>query len=727
MWSFLNPMFLWAAAAAVVPLILHLMQRRRTVRLPFSTIRFLKLAQKRSANRIRMENFLLWLLRTLLLLTIAAAFAVPVLRTTQFGRLTGIAHRDVALVLDSSYSMRYETGQRRVWETVQDAATAVLRGLQSGDRVCVFLADEHPTALVEKPNADLALVERLIKDRQPNNGSSQLPEAVVAACRALEDSKHREREVYVLTDGQALPWKGFQTTAEKGATNRAVKAGLWDPSAIDPKVAFFTLLAGPLAPENVWPCQVEVEPALLLSNTTATITAHLGRTGPSQSLAVALLVDDQEVSRRTAVIDANGTRAVAFTLPALAPGVHGARIETPADGLVADDAFYFLIRVRQALPTLCVGSSEDAFFLRTALHPAQPAEESSVKRIDPSEVATAALRNYSTIFLLNALPLPGQAMLALEDFVRAGGTLAIFPGDSASPANYADWSILPAKPDALAESAQDDRVCQLRLVAGQDPLFAGFALPPGAIPTLSIRRHLAWKQLEPEARTVIAAGNDLPFLSSRYVGKGRVLLCSVSADRRWSTLPTTAFFLPMVHQIVQFGAGLAREPPYLWTSPTLLLSEIIPDAHESDRFLTPRGTDLSVRPVRKEANVLLEADGVDEPGIYLRLRSGGVKEPAFAINLRREESNLEPVDTVALPALTGLRELRVTRDPAQLQQAIDEHRRGRPLTEAFFWMAFVLAVAEVLLANRISRRRTTAAGAVQVDASGRVSGGAEHG
>ena len=531
MWSFLNPMFLWAAAAAVVPLILHLMQRRRTVRLPFSTIRFLKMAQKRSANRIRMENFLLWLLRTLLLLAIAAAFAAPVLRTTQFRRLAGMAHRDVALVLDTSYSMRYETGQCRVWETVQDAAAAVLRGLQSGDRACVFLADEHPAALMEKPNADLALVERLIKDRQPNAGSSQLHEAVATACRALEDSKHREREVYILTDGQALPWKGFQNGADASGTNRTAAASLWDPSAIDRNVAFFALLAGPLAPENVWPFQVEIEPVLLLSNTTANVTAHLGRTGPGQSLAVSLLVDDVEVSRRTAVIDANGTRAVGFALPALAPGVHAARIETPADGLAVDDRFHFLIRVRQALPTLCVGSSEDAFFLRTALHPARQAEDGSAKRIDPSEVATIALREYSTVFLLNALPLPGQAMLALEDFVRGGGTLVVFPGDAASPANYADWTILPAKPDVVAERMQDDRVRQLRLVAGQDPLFAGFALPPGATPTLSIRRHLAWKQLEPEARAVVVAGNDLPFLASRYVGKGRVLLCSVSADR----------------------------------------------------------------------------------------------------------------------------------------------------------------------------------------------------
>ena len=68
MLQFLNPVFLIAAGAAVIPLVLHLIQRSRTIRVPFSTIRFLKLAQRRSSRRIRLENFLLWLLRTLLML-----------------------------------------------------------------------------------------------------------------------------------------------------------------------------------------------------------------------------------------------------------------------------------------------------------------------------------------------------------------------------------------------------------------------------------------------------------------------------------------------------------------------------------------------------------------------------------------------------------------------------------------------------------------------------------
>ena len=95
MFDLLNPLYFYIAGSigVLVPLILHLIQTRRTVRLPFSTIRFLKQAQSRSSRRLRMENLLLWLLRTLLMALLAAGFAMPLLRTRAFGGFLARARR----------------------------------------------------------------------------------------------------------------------------------------------------------------------------------------------------------------------------------------------------------------------------------------------------------------------------------------------------------------------------------------------------------------------------------------------------------------------------------------------------------------------------------------------------------------------------------------------------------------------------------------------------------
>jgi len=145
MFSFLNPFFLYAAAAAVIPLVLHMMQSSRTLKMPFSTIRFLKMAEKKSSRRVRMENILLWLLRTLLMLIVALAFAMPMLRTRSFGNLLRRSERDIAIVIDTSYSMDYITGKDTVWNKAVRSAAAILDGLNPGDQVCIFAAEEQPS------------------------------------------------------------------------------------------------------------------------------------------------------------------------------------------------------------------------------------------------------------------------------------------------------------------------------------------------------------------------------------------------------------------------------------------------------------------------------------------------------------------------------------------------------------------------------------------------------
>ncbi|MBP5226714.1 MAG: BatA domain-containing protein, partial [Kiritimatiellae bacterium] len=130
---FANPLFLWALTAAAIPLMLHMFQRRRTVVTPFPTLRFLKAAQKRSSSRVRFENLLIWLLRTLLVLCIAFAFAQPVLKNAA-GGILGRTDRDIAIILDGSYSMHYEMERAKVWETCKEGAEKMINGLKAGDR-----------------------------------------------------------------------------------------------------------------------------------------------------------------------------------------------------------------------------------------------------------------------------------------------------------------------------------------------------------------------------------------------------------------------------------------------------------------------------------------------------------------------------------------------------------------------------------------------------------------
>ena len=79
MLGFLNSTILLAAAAALIPLIIHLFSRRRVKIVPFSSLRHLKAMQRRQVRRLRIRQLLLLIIRMLIILAVVLAFARPTL------------------------------------------------------------------------------------------------------------------------------------------------------------------------------------------------------------------------------------------------------------------------------------------------------------------------------------------------------------------------------------------------------------------------------------------------------------------------------------------------------------------------------------------------------------------------------------------------------------------------------------------------------------------------
>jgi len=737
------PIFLWAAAAAVLPLILHMMQRRRIVRVPFSTVRFLLMAQKRASKRIRLENLLLWIMRTLLMLLIALAFAVPMLRTKSFGNILGRAERDVALVIDGSYSMNYSVGKETVWERSLRCAENIVNGLDDGDRVCIYLAHDDVTPVIEQLTRDRDFALAQIRSLQAGTSSSDLCPAVIAANDALlQEERRREREIHIITDGQSLPWAGFarrdaeaqdnpQPADPDAAEGEGVEAAavsgtrsldLWQPEEIDKNTAFFVTLAGPPEPENTAPLEIELEPPLIMSDMPSKLRVLLGFSGPPRDTSVSVFIDNEEVQRRAVIQDPQGTESLLFTLPPLPAGVHPARVETPPDGLADDNTFHFLMRVKERLPCLCVGNRDDTFFLLKALGvQTEAGSVIAVTDVAPAGLEKEDLTIYSSVFLCNALPLPGQLILKLEDYVRNGGLLAIFPGDRGTLQDYEPWSCLPGLPSDIDELPLNARKRILRWVKPQHPLFRALQINPGTTPVVTIQRELLWGELHKTAEPLIFAGSDNPFLLSRPFGKGHVLLFSVSADRTWGNLPLSPFFLPLVHQTVHFGAGIAGAEAYLNTTPRLDLSRHLPQMNPTASLLDPVGDPVTVRSTVVEARTILQAENVTAPGIY-RLASDGpdAAQAALAINLNRNESNLARLKKEDVPGMIGTRAVNVAESLEDLQRLIDEYRIGRTLGEQVLWLAFLLGVVELVYANRKSKAATPLSDVLGVNPAGKV-------
>lgn len=689
---FLAPLFLIAAGVgAAIPFILHLMQNRRRVRIPFPTIRFLKLAEKNNARRIRLENFLLWLLRTLIMVSLGAAFAMPMLRTGGFAWL-GEAPRDVAIVIDASYSMGYQNQGVAVWNKAIESAVAILDGLREQDRFCIFLARERPEPVIAEPIADKREGIARLRALQLGESESRIFPAVSAAMSALlKTDSQREHEVHIITDGQALPWTSPVQTTE-GAQ-------------IESKTAVFISLLGASSPENTTISTLELQPPIARQGSEIRAVARLRRTGSLTDSTLSLFINDKEISRKHVSASEIHSTEHSFTLPLLEPGVYAARIQIPDDNLPSDNSFYFLVRVQEQMPSLIVGNDADTLFLKTALRTGY-GSTNAIESVTPDKIAEKPLSRYSSIFLCNALPLFGQAITAIEAYVKSGGVLVVFPGTSAKPDAYASWNCLPIIPLSTEEVPLSQRNSTLTWDQPQHPLIRNLREGIG-IPTVAVRRKLVFDKVHANARVIVSMRATQPFLLEREFGTGHVLMFSVSADRTWSDFPLSPFFLPLLIQCADAGVGAGPKAPFEWATEWLPLSERFPDWNAAQSLIGPSGQPVSIRTSVLEGRNVLNAENLTLPGFYSRKpTSGDDPMPVLAVNLMREESDLAQISEVDIRRQMGLGKVEIAHDLESLRALITEHRVGRTFGEHLLWVALALIALEFSCANILARSAT---------------------
>lgn len=191
--TFLHPLVLLGLAAAAIPALLHLFERRTPPEAEFPALRYLKEADRQSARRLRLQHLLLLLLRTALIGLVVMAAARPVVPVRARG-----AHEPTALVviLDNSVSSGAVVDGHPVLDRLRAVARGSLAAAAAGDRVWLLLADG-----VARRGAAAALLAA-VDSVTPSARRLDLTEALGLATRIVDAEPVTAREVHVMSDLQ---------------------------------------------------------------------------------------------------------------------------------------------------------------------------------------------------------------------------------------------------------------------------------------------------------------------------------------------------------------------------------------------------------------------------------------------------------------------------------------------------------------------------------------------
>jgi hypothetical protein len=535
--SFIHPLALVGLAAAAIPALLHLLQRRIPPEIAFPPVRYLSVAERESARRLKLRHLLLLILRTALIVVIVLAAARPLVPLQGGG-----AHQPTAVViiLDNSPSSGAVVDGGLVLDRLRVAARSAVGRTTFADRVWLMLCDG-----VLRGGSREALLAT-IDSTHTGWQRLDLVQAVERAARMVNAQPLAGREVHLFSDLQSTALSSSHADVPSGVRVLALAPGR---AIANRGIAGVTVsegaavidLSGSFAGNGGTPQPVPV-----------TIRLGGGRRDRGEVTARGLATPGSD---RAGVMPRS---AVTVPLPAqsLAPGWWVGEAELEPDELRADDRRPFAWRV--APPARVTATATAGSFVAAAL---------------------AVLQD-------------GRRVVAGRDVVISGGEEPT--GSHAIVQPPADPALVGQANRALAARGVPWRWTQLGtpgVIASSD-----LAVLTGVSVVRRYRIEGAASR-ERGADGVLATVNGEPWL----VRSGDVVLLGSRLDTAWTALPAAPGFVPFVDALVNrivigeaavaSAEGAPRVEFRMRGTDTIGATVFGPDARESD--LTPATTALA--------------------------------------------------------------------------------------------------------------------------------------
>lgn len=670
-----------ALACGAIPILIHILHRRRFRRVPWAAMRFLKTATQRSAKRLWLEHWLLLLTRVAVIVLLGFAVARPYLATTSLSSAGARVHRIVVVDDSLSMSARGSDGRTR-FEVARESALRLLSTFPAGDAVSLVRMASPAKAVIAYPAYDRRFVREQFEAMASTERAADTVGAISAAAKILRESNvpGANRTVYLVTDLPAREWR-----SEAGSTTpaadalRALAEHLEDPAR--------NLVLVPVAetsPPNVAITSIVPETSLVGVGVPVRLTVELQNFGPT--IVRDLLLQLRRLgaiirSERVPPIPAGQSVQVSLTTAFAEAGVHGleARVANmPTDALSADDSRYLSVEARASTGVLLVDGRPGAIplqgeagFLATALSPkvlgdvGTGAESPSgraaagLSAIEPkiiaeSDFATEPLHEYDLVALCNVARPTAEAWRNLEAYVSRGGGLLISAGDLVSVDDYnrlgyrGGSGLLPALMGRAVDGrAADGTLLGFRIESRHSSVAEFRSHAASGLFTARVDRVLPVELSRGRGEVLVQYTNGLPAAILSRFGLGNVLLWTTTMNMEWTNLPAKGDFVSLVLNLASNLVAPHGADRNLAVGGTL--RERLSASEVALPLRVSMGGAALAEPslVNSSGSLAAEYGPVDHAGLVQMTVGPGVR--AFAVNPSATESDLRPLEEREAP------------------------------------------------------------------------------
>ena len=673
------PLVLTGLAALAVPILIHLVQRQKNRTVEFPSLMFLRRIPYKSVKRRKIRHLALLLLRLAALALIVLAFARPFFRRDSLAAAAQNGAREVAILVDTSYSMGY--GDR--WTRARDAARDAIQKLGAGDRASLILFANGASAAV-RSSTNRSELSAALSAAAPGAGATRFAPALKLAGSLLSESALPRREILLISDFQRRGWDSSPGKDDVRLPERTVVTPIAITSKGRPNVT--------IMPATLQRTRFENQDRIVVS---AGVVNH---DASPVHVAVALEMNARAIQTQAVDVGANGSSSVTFAPVTVASHNMRGALRIPDDGLARDNVSYFVASPLEPVHLAVVdraAAERESFYVARALAIGEEPRVDVATRT-PDTIADGDLQP-GAVIVLNDVAVSDALAARLQRFVTDGGGLFVAAGPHASWPQQSK-ELMPALPSGIVDRTNG---APLRLGALEysHPVFEIFRAPRSG--DFSSPRFYAYRAVDgPDVHALARFDDGSPALMEKRTGGGRVLLWTSTLDLGWTDLPVKPVFLPFLQSAVKYLANVAERPA------SAIVGQVVPVPAPRLPGNRTHGETVAIAPSGAHVSLAGEDGALEltEQGFYDVRTAGAPPDAAvvLASNVDPGEADLTPIDPKELiAAITGrVGSAQAVAGPRPTAEAQAEAQR-------IWWYLLVAAglllTAETLLSNRLSR------------------------
>jgi hypothetical protein len=718
--NFLNIALLAGAAAFLIPLIIHLLNKRKVVTVRWGAMHLLHEVIRQRKRKMKIEQLLLLITRIAIPIVLALCLARPVLTAL---RSLGLGSSSLIVMLDDSFSMRAPaektaTPGASVADQARTDLQQITEALPKGSAAQIVLSGGTPRKLLDQATTALDLIPKKLGDVPSMSGPVSANDAFQAATSALKDAPNAAREVVIVSDFQEADWKAIADGAALPALENLSKQ---EPK---PQITFFRI--GSDLAENLSIASADLSALVAAETQPIGLRVRIKNHGkrPWQDIPVHLEADGARLRTARVSIAPEGEAVLSFTHAFDKVGDHSLSVRLEGDSFADDNAFHSIVQVRNQLNVLLIDGKPGAAplegatdFLELALTPHTAAANTlkdliRTKKVDLRKLRDDDFKQTEVVILANVERLQGRAQSDLDKFVKAGGGLLIFAG----PDCDIDWynrelyrkgeGLLPAaiKGQARAElTAAPARVLMQRLTHPSVLYFNDAR--GGRLQDAEFRHWFEFAQPTNSETTqrILSLDRNVPLLMEKKHGQGRVIAAATTANAEWTNLPLQPFFVPLMQRLTTYLATEGSAPAWQLVGSTIRLNLEKTDLGAEFTLRDPTGQTQTLKSQQEGDKVFVQSPPIAQPGIFQLQRVGSDKTSFHAFNTDNTESDLKPLPADQIKKIADRHEASFA-DSLPGYQALDRTRRhGSELWQPLLIALLALLFFEVLLQQRIAK------------------------